>query len=546
MENLIEELKNVIKGEVLTDDKSLEHYSTDGSVFEMKPWAIVLPKDKNDIINLVKFISKKKITANEEIKSRLSITSRGKATDQAGGPINDGIILRFPGYLDKILEIGEDFVRVEPGVIWSDLFDKLASSNRYIPAYPASYKFATLGGGVANNCGGEKTVKYGSMRDWVESLKIVIASGEEIEVKKISQKEVLQKQSQDNFEGEIYRQMSDLIVSNFNLINNYQPKANKISTGYWLKDIIDDDNNFDLTKLITGSQGTLGIITEIKLKTILRAPKTALMVLAFDDLAKAGQASYELLKTKPSALEFVDKFVIDITRRAEPELLNVFSQEFLNSKLLVLVEFEGENQQAIKPMMEEAKKIAQPLAKALVETYDEKEENDLWAVRRSAAVLAEKPYHNKAALPFIEDSAVPPENLAKYLTSIYEIMNKYKLDFSVWGHAGNGNLHLQPFLNLADSADRDKLFKIADEVYKLAISLGGVISAEHNDGLMRSPFLREEFGPLYNLFVEVKKIFDPENIFNPHKKIDVDIDFSKRYLRHNYDIPDFGVKPNKS
>jgi FAD/FMN-containing dehydrogenase len=541
MENLIEELKSVIKGQVLSDDKSLEHYSTDGSVFEMKPWAVILPASKDDVVSLVKWVKHKKESVDDAAtKERLSITCRGKATDQAGGPVNDGIILRFPGYLDKILEIGEDFVRVEPGALWGDVFDKLAPSGRYIPPYPASYKFATFGGGVANNCGGEKTVKYGSIRDWAIEINMVLEDGSEAVFKNIHPDELIKIQAEDTLEGKIYREMSDLIIGNYNLIHNYQPKANKISSGYWLIDVVREDGGFDLARLICGSQGTLGIVTEIKLKTIKRAPLNGLLLLSFDDLKKGGEATRRILAHKPSALEFIDKFLIEMLQKEKPDSVKTIMEGKNEAPpLIIMAEFEGDDLDVIKKIIGEVKEENKDLTSDTREAYDKAEEDKLWEARRLAAVVAEGGTGPKKALPFIEDTAVPPENLASYLSSLYEIMKKYQVNFSVWGHAGNGNLHLQPFLDLKDPADKEKLFNIAKEVYDAALKLGGTLSAEHNDGLMRSPFLLQEFGPLYSVFEKVKQIFDPLDIMNPHKKTGVNLDFAKSHVRGDYiiDIP---------
>ncbi|MCL5733371.1 MAG: FAD-binding oxidoreductase [Patescibacteria group bacterium] len=538
MENLVEELKSVIKGQVLSDDESLNHYSTDGSVFEMKPWAVVLPASKDDVVSLVKWVKHKKESVDDPaIKEKLSITCRGKATDQAGGPVNDGIILRFPGYLDKILEIGEDFVRVEPGAVWGDVFEKLAPSGRYIPPYPASYKFATFGGGVANNCGGEKTVKYGSIREWVEEINMVLEDGSEVVFKNIHPDELIKIQASDTLEGKIYREMSDLIIGNYNLIHNYQPKANKISSGYWLIDVVGEDGGFDLTRLISGSQGTLGIVTEIKLKTIKRAPLNGLILFSFNDLEKAGEAVPKIAVYHPSALEMIDKFLIEMLQKEKPDSVKTIMEGRSEPPALILMaEFEGDNMDDIKKTVAEVKEKVKGLAFDVRDAYEKAEQDKLWEARRIAANVAEGGTGPKKALPFIEDSAVPPENLAAYLAALYEIMKKYQVDFSVWGHAGNGNLHLQPFLNLSESADKEKLFNIAKEVYAAALKLGGTLSAEHNDGLMRAPFLPDEFGPLYKVFEQVKNIFDPLDIMNPHKKIGVSLDFVAAHVRKEYNI----------
>lgn len=540
MEIFINELKTIIKGEVLSDEKSLEHYSKDGSIFQMRPWAVVLPRDKDDLTNLVKWLAAKKSEVKEPaIKERFSITCRGKATDQAGGPINTGVIIRFPKYLDRILDIGPDFAKVEPGVLWGNLNKKLESEQgRFIPCYPASANFASLGGGVANNCAGEKSVKHGPMREYVLSLKMILADGKEVEFKNLTPEKIDKKQAQNDLEGEIYRRISDLLISNHNLIQNSRLNVNKMSSGYWLYDVLKENGDIDLTRLIAGSQGTLGIITEITLKTIPKPKNTVLLLAVFEDLVKAGQAVPEILKLKPSAFEMVDRFLIEMTQREKPEMVETLMQGRNQAPALVLlIEFDGDDEDVLKTKIEEAKKIISNLTNDFREAYEKPVQNELWKVRRAAAIVAESAKGRKKALPFIEDSIVAPENLSEYLSKLYEIFKKYDVQFSVWGHAGNGNIHVQPFLDLGDPADVEKMAGIAKETYEAVINLKGALSGEHSDGLMRTPFLKESFGePLYNLFKEVKRIFDPDNIFNPYKKVGIDWEFSKKYLRREYEI----------
>lgn len=545
---LLDELVGVVRGEVLADEASLNHYATDGSVFAVKPWAAVLPVDVLDIQNLVRWASAKKSEIRDpksEITETLSITCRGAGTDQAGGPLNSGIILNL-SHLNRIKEISKEYIVVEPGVFWSTINEALAARGRFVPSYPSSASFSTIGGGVANNCAGEKTVKYGSVREYVQSVKIIDADGEEIELRRLSEWEIERKQSQTDREGEIYRQLYDLLIANHNLIENSRLQTNKISTGYWLADAL-GNQTLNLASIICGAQGTLGVITEITLKTIPKPQHTGLLVTTFENLEKAGGAVLDLLQLRPSALEMVDGLLINWVRQRDPGLLaRLFDdnknltavlqrEQSISPAIMLLIEFDGDDPVAIQTNINHAKDKLRNAAVDLREALDSQTQAELWKIRHSAALVAEQVAGNKKALPFIEDVTVHPRHLASFLTTLYRILQKHQVTFSVWGHAGNGNVHVQPLLDLSNDDDRVKIPVIAEAVYAAAIKLRGAISGEHNDGIMRTPYLQEQFGkPMFELFKKVKNIFDPQNIFNPGKKIGIDREFLRAHLRHEY------------
>lgn len=540
-EELKSELARIIRGEVLDDEASLEHYSKDGSVFRVKPWAIVMPKDASDVIALVRWLREKK--GRDPANGKLSLTARGKATDQAGGPLNEGIIVRFPGYLDKILEVGPDFVRCEPGAIFGDVNKELAKQGRFLPSYPASAAFATIGGAVANNASGEKTVKYGSTRLYIKSLKAVLSSGTEVLVQPLKYGELELKKQQLNFEGDIYRGIAEVLTKNKRLLERTRPKVNKYSTGYNLWEVerkTAEGRVFDLTQLLAGSQGTLAIITEVSLWTLPKPSHTGLLLAFFDDLAKAGQATAELVKLEPSALEMVDHFLLEIVNQRHPEMLHGLLPAIM-PQIALLCEFDGDDVEAIKANLTKAGSAVKTLAFESRSTTDDKEQARFWQVRRAALPVIEEASGKKKALPFIEDVAVPPEKFPEYVSRLYEILQRHQVEFSVWGHAGNGNIHVQPFLDVGDEGDRRKLFSISNEAFDLVAELGGALSAEHNDGLMRTPYLGKIYPPdLLKVWQEVKKIFDPLNIFNPGKKVapvgeGVDLKYLQAHLRDEYD-----------
>lgn len=543
MRDILAELNTIVRGEVLADDASRRHYAKDGSIFMVEPAAVFLPKDAADIVALTRWIRARR--EQDPGNAVFSITARGKATDQAGGPLNKGIIVRFPGYLDQVLEVGLNFVRAESGAIVGKLNETLAANSRFLPFYPASQAFSTIGGAVANNAAGEKTLKYGSARLYIKALKMILSSGTEVVVTPLTRPDLELKKQQLNFEGDVYRGIEALLKKHRNLIESTRPKVNKYATGYNLWEVeraTDEGTVFDLTQLIAGSQGTLGIITEVSLWTLPKPRHTGVLLAYFDSLAKAGEATAKLVQLEPSALEMVDQFLLEIVNREKPEMLAGLLPGQMPA-LALLCEFEGNHPDEITERLRLAAETVAGLSYGVKHATEPEEQKRLWQVRRSALVIIEEIPGKKKALPFIEDVTVPPERFPEYLNGLYAILQKHGVQFAVWGHAGNGNAHVQPFLDISDPIDRAKLFAITDEVFDLALQLDGVFAGEHNDGIMRSPYLAKLYPKeLLDVWREVKKIFDPLDIFNPGKKIAIDLEYAKAHLRDDYEV---GLPPPK-
>ncbi|MBI4120400.1 MAG: FAD-binding protein [Parcubacteria group bacterium] len=530
----MDELTKIIQGKVLLDDQSLEHYSYDGSIFSIKPAAAVLPRDRSDIQKLVVWLAQKRKENPRD--NRFTLVCRGKGTDQAGGPLGEGVVVRFPGHLDKILEVGTDFCRVEPGVIFGELNSRLDENNKIIPSFPASADFSTMGGAVANVAAGEKTIKYGTTRDYVKGLKVILSSGEEIETKPLDSAELAAKKSRNNFEGEVFRRVDELIEKHRDLIAASKPDVTKNASGYALWEVKKRDGSFDLSQLFVGSQGTLGVITEITFKTIDRPQASALIVGYFDDLEKLGQAVESLVPLGPSAIEMVDHYFLEVVQNNSPELLAGLLPQKLPAYVL-LVEFDGSVDE-VKGGIGRAEPIIKSMAYEVKVAIDPNEQERLWRLRHSAAaVIMEKLPGPKKALPFVEDGTVNPKYLVEYLHDLADLARRYGLTVPVWGHAADGDMHFQPLIDLADEADRNKIFDFARDVFTVIGKYRGSVSGEHNDGLFRTPYLNITFGKeMVDLFFEVKKIFDPLGIFNPYKKASRDFGVLKKYLRREYNI----------
>ncbi len=528
-------LQEHLLGEVLSTLEVRKYFSTDGSVFEVLPSLVVYPQNENDVRKTARFAWQL-----AERGRVIPITARGRGSDQAGAAVGQGMVLVFPAHMNRILEFESKngMVTIEPGVVYSKLQQALHTHGRFLPPYPSSIEFSTLGGAIANNAGGEKTVKYGSTRNYVKNLRVVLANGEVIETKRLSKRELSKKMGQSTFEGEVYRALDKLFEENKELINNFDINVTKNSSGYDIFDVKRKDGSFDLTPLIVGSQGTLGIVTEANISTETYNPKTTLIAAHLDDLDTAQQVVAQLHKLPdiPSAMEFVDDNLLNFINTHNPnQLKGIVDPPF--HKLVMLIEFDNDSERTRKKMAKRTTKILQKHNITYqVETSEEAKER-LWKIRHSAASVITQTEGETKALPIIEDGVVPLDQFANYLEGVEKIFNQYHLKMAIWGHAGNANLHMQPFLDLGQVGDRQKVFKIIDDYYKLVISLGGSTSGEHSDGRLRAPYLKELYGEeIYGVFQKVKEIFDPHNILNPGVKINVTIEDIKPLLREEYSM----------
>lgn len=535
MNKIAHYLQEHLLGEVLSNAAARKYFSTDGGVFEVMPQLVVYPQNENDVRKTARFAWQL-----AERERPIPITARGRGSDQAGAAIGEGIILVFPAHMNRLLELDtrSGSVTVEPGLVYAKLQQTLHTHRRFLPPFPSSIEFATLGGAVANNAAGEKTIKYGSTRNYVKSLRVVLANGEVIETKRLSKRELSKKMGLASFEGEIYRALDKLIEENKELVNNMDLNVTKNSAGYDIMDVKQKDGSFDLTPLIVGSQGTLGIVTEATFATEPHNPNTTLIAAYIEDVTMAKQLVIELrnLPETPSAIEVVDENLLNLLDEINPnQLRGILEKPF--PKIVLLIEFDNQSDRTQKRLVKRTEKM---LKKYGIEFQTETEtaaKEKLWKIRHSAASVIAHTEGRAKALPIIEDGIVPVDMFDEYLQGVYAIFNKYNLKIAIWGHAGNANLHMQPYLDLSEVGDRQKVFKIIDEYYSLVISLNGSTSGEHSDGRLRAPYLPQLYGPeIYNLFQQIKYIFDPHKILNPGVKIDVKLDDIKPLLRHEYSM----------
>ncbi|PIR89131.1 MAG: FAD-binding oxidoreductase [Candidatus Harrisonbacteria bacterium CG10_big_fil_rev_8_21_14_0_10_40_38] len=544
MRKHLEPIQKFFHGDLTEDAETLKTHSHDASLFEIKPELVAYPKDVEDISSLVNYATEEKKNGDN-----VSIVPRAGGTDMTGGPLTESISLDFTKYFNKIKEVGEGYAVTEPGVYYRDFEKETLAKGYLFPSYPASREICAMGGIVANNSGGEKTLTYGKTEDYVESVKMVCADGKEYEFRALNKKELGAKKRLKSFEGSIYRSMSKLIDDNYELIQSAKPNVSKNSAGYFLWNVMDHHKGtFDLTKVIVGSQGTLGIITEAKLRLIKPKQHARLLVSFLYSLDSLGDIISAVLKHKPESFESYDdhtfklavKFFPQFSKRLGGNLFKLgfsFLPEIFMvvtggiPKLVLLAEFTGDNEEEVSRRAKEAQKELEAMKITTKLTKKDSESKKYWAIRRESFNLLRQRLKNLRTAPFIDDFVVRPEKLAQFLPRLNEILSRYDIIYTVAGHVGDGNFHIIPLVDPTDPKLSDTIKNLSHEVYSLVFSFEGSMTGEHNDGLIRGPYLSMMYGPeIYKLFTETKKIFDPSLIFNPGKKVDASLDYAHEHL----------------
>jgi FAD/FMN-containing dehydrogenase len=527
-------LQEHLVGEVMTSTDARRYFATDASIFQLAPALVAYPRNENDVRKTARF------TWQLAERGRvIPLTARGAGTDQTGAALTSGIMLVFPAHMNRILELDtkSHTVTVEPGIMFGKLQQTLHTHGRFLPPYPFSLEYSTVGGAVANNASGEKSVKYGDMRSYVQSLRVVLANGEVIETSRLSKRELSKKLGLATFEGEIYRSVDTLLEENRQLLDRLRLPVTKNNAGYDLASVKRRDGSFDLTQLMVGSQGTLGIVTEVALSTEAHNPQTSLIMASFDSLEQLQNAVLELrsLSEMPSAIELIDGQLINQVNALNPNQLKDVVPAPVPTAVL-LVEFDS-TERHIKKLVKKAEHIFENYAISHQVATELEHQQQLWKLRQATGAVIG---HNEGllrAVPIIDAAAVPPDQLRSYLEGLYKLFETNNLPIAIWGHAGDGSLHVQPKLNLGQVGDRQKAFRLVDEHEKLVRNLGGTISSEAGDGRLRAPYLEKQYGTeVYSLLQKVKQIFDPYGTLNPGVKFGSSVDDLKAIIRPDYSL----------
>jgi FAD/FMN-containing dehydrogenase len=549
MENIQTELAKIFKGELDTTAETLDFYSHDASLFELRPQVVAFPKDAEDIKAAVTFVSQ-----NKAAHPDLNITPRSRGTDMSGGAIGQSIVLDISKHMNVLYEVTPTAAHVQPGMMFKDFDLKTIEQGSILPSYPASRDLASVGGMVSNNSGGEKSLQYGKTDNFVTELKMVLSDGKEYTVKPLDRDELNAKMGQDDFEGNLYHQTFELLDKNYDEILAAAPRVSKDSTGYHLWNIWNRDTGiFDLTKLFVGAQGTLGITTDVKVNLVPKPAHSGTLVCYMRDINQLGEVIPAVLAHKPATFESFDdntlwlsfKFFFAFIKKLGfwtwvKLALQLIPDGLVLIKgvpqLILLIEFTGESVDEVKHKIHQTRLDLEKYNFTYMEEDEtEAKSRKFWLMRRESFNLLRSKVKDKHTAPFIDDFVVPPARLTEFLPKLRVIIKKYNLLATIAGHMGDGNFHVIPLMKIEDPKERAKLEPAMKEVNDLVISYGGSVSGEHNDGMIRGPWLKEMYSPnVLGYMKEVKHLYDPQNIFNPHKKTDADWDFSFSNIRQNF------------
>ncbi|HET6780522.1 MAG TPA: FAD-linked oxidase C-terminal domain-containing protein, partial [bacterium] len=530
MERLERALRDVVHGEVRFDSFSRVLYSTDASIYQIMPVGVVIPRDEEDIVAALR------IAAEE----RVPVLPRGGGTSLAGQSIGPAIILDCSKYMDRLLELNPagPWARVQPGVVQDELNIEARQYDLRLGPDTATSNRATLGGMTGNNSAGARSIVYGKMVDHTLEIRTLCMDGTELRLQPLSGDDAKKKLSSTGREGEIYRTVSSVVDANRGEIDRRFPKILRRVSGYNLDALLADPT--DLRKLIVGSEGTLGIVTEMKVRLVPRPHHSVLNVVHFADLFEALEATQIILQFNPSAVELIDRMVLEMTRA---QLEHARRMTFVQGDpdALLLVEFSGQDRDELQSRLAAMEAALRSAGKgyAFTQAHSPADQENIWRVRRAGQGLLQGMKGDSKPITFVEDTAVAPDRLAPYMRKFKALLDHHGVRAAFYAHASVGCIHVRPLINLKDRRDIEKMKVIAPAVGELVIEFGGAMSGEHGDGLVRSWFVERFFGPqIYRAFTEVKRAFDPFGLMNPGKIVNgPPIDSSLRYGSAYQTIP---------
>ena len=526
-------------------EEDREKASRDTSLFYVKPQIVVFPKDKDDLRNLLSYVHDKRSHGTE-----VSVTMRAAGTCMTGGPLSTSIVADTTRYMNHVTDVTETQARAEPGVYYRDFEKETLKKGWLMPSYPASRELAAIGGIVSNNSGGEKTLTYGKTEKYVKELDVVFANGETDVLRPLREEKLDEKIEEQTESGRIHREMLDLVRDNYDTIMKAKPTVSKNSSGYYLWNIYDKaTGTLDLTKLVVGSQGTLAVVAKATLTGVKPMMHSRMLVMFVPSTTRLGEIIPKLLEHKPETLESYDdntfkiaiKFFKDIAFRMGGNIFTLgfqFLPEFWMAltggvpKIILMAEFAADTEEQAEAQVQKAFEDMMQFKLPMKRMHSAQEAKKYWTFRRESFNLLRQKLAGMRTAPTIDDIVVHPKDLPEFLPKLEEMFKKYpELIYTVAGHMGDANFHIIPLVDIHKPGIVDTLHKLMEEVYALVFSYGGSMSAEHNDGLLRTAYLPQMYSPeIIKLFEKTKDIFDPLHVLNPGKKVYGDKKFAWKHI----------------
>lgn len=517
IQEFVDDLRQQVTGELRTDDYSRILYSTDASIYQVMPYGVLLPKTPEDVHAAVELAA----------KHRVPILPRTSGSSLAGQAVNEALVIDMTRHLDGILEVNPDerWVRTQPGVVLDELNLHLKRMGLQFGPDPASSNRAAMGGIVSNNATGAHSILYGMTADHVLETKVILSDGTQTTFGPLEQDKVEQRARQAGLEGDIYRRVWEITHTNADVIRAGTPRHWRRCGGYSLDRFVPgvsfnypQNPSFNLAKLICGAEGSLAVMTEIKLNLVPLPTQAALAIVHYDDLYEALASVPIILEVEPSAIELVDNLGLTLCRdvAAYARLLDTFVQGTPNC--ILISEFYGESEREVRAKVERlSKRLSDESVQcSVVPALEADRQANVWKVRKVALGLMMSIKGDHKPIPFIEDAAVPPEHLAEYVTRVEKFCNDLGTDVAYYAHASAGCIHIRPLINTKLASEVAKLPEITSFSVELLGEYGGSLSSEHGDGRARSWMNERFFGTaLYTLFGEIKRTLDPHNLLNP-------------------------------
>jgi FAD/FMN-containing dehydrogenase/Fe-S oxidoreductase len=516
-EALLAALEQQIEGEVRLDRVSRALYSTDASVYHIEPLGVIVPRSRDDLIRLVRICA----------QHQCPLTMRGGGTSQAGQAIGAGLVADTSKYLHRILDlnVAERWVRVEPGIVLDELNLELRPHGlRFAPDISTASR-ATIGGMLANNSSGARSVLYGKTIDHVLGLEVALSDGSVVHFGPLLPRDLEAASQGSSLVARCYQVIRSLASEHAAEIGRRFPNVLRRVGGYNLDEFAQPDRPFNMAKLIVGSEGTLGVVLSARLNLVPLPRAKAVLAIQFSDLLESLVATPVILRHGPSAVEVMDKFILDHTRHNPA--LDALRRGIIDGDpaSLLCVEFYADRDEDLPPRLDalERELHERGLGDRYHPVLDLQGQARVWRLREAALGLSMAMKSDAKALSFVEDTAVEPAKLPDYIARLIAIVNRHGTSAGVYAHASVGCLHVRPVVNLKTEAGVQMFEGIANDVADLVLEFGGALSGEHGDGLVRSPFMRKMYGPvLYDAFCTIKRTFDPDGILNPGKIVDAE------------------------